>query len=175
MSGQYCVDANLFITAWHTTYPPRILSPLWERIADHASDILLVQPVFDEIEPIPPSYRKLSTTELRERHPVRIWLQDSGFPVVDVNEETDRLSLKLERKYEISDEGKGAGRVDITLIAYAIVKGKTVVSLESIQNQKPNKKRNYKIPLICSEENVECIDFIKMLDQLEISIGSSAR
>ncbi len=104
-----------------------------------------------------------------------MWLQDNGFPVVDVNEEIERLSLKLERDYEISDEGKGAGRVDITLIAYAIVNGKTVVTLESIQNQKPNKKTNYKIPLICSEEDVECINFIQMLDQLEISIGLSAR
>ena len=170
MSGQYCVDANVFITAWHTAYPPRILSPLWARIADHASDILLVQPVFEEIEPIAPSDRKLSAARLRERYPLRMWFQDNGFPVVDVNDEINMLSLELERDYEISDEGKGAGRVDITLIAYAIKNGDTVVTLESIQNQKPTKKTNYKIPLICVEENVECIDFIQMLDQLEISI-----
>jgi len=38
------------------------------------------------------------------------------------------------------------------------------------QRQPPAKKSNYKIPLICTEENVDCINFISMLENLEIRI-----
>lgn len=59
-------------------------------------------------------------------------------------------------------------RNDITLIAYAMVTGKTVVTFEGEQPQKPGKKCNYKIPLICHEQSVECINFVAMLDRLGI-------
>ena len=76
----------------------------------------------------------------------------------------------MEQEYETSNESKGAGQVDITLIAYAMVMRKTVVTLEALQPQKPGKKYNYKIPLICQEQGVDCIDFITMLDLLDIRI-----
>ena len=60
MSGKYCVDANVFITAWYISYPPRIFSPLWDQIAQHRTDIVLIKSVFDEIEPILSSDRKLA-------------------------------------------------------------------------------------------------------------------
>ena len=65
---------------------------------------------------------------------------------------------------------KGANQNDITLIAYAKVKEKTVVTFEEEQPQKPGKKKNYKIPLICNEQGVECIKFVTMLDRLGIRI-----
>ena len=58
----------------------------------------------------------------------------------------------------------------MTLIAYAKIMDKTVVTFEGEQPQKPGKKSNYKIPLICREQNVECIDFIKMLQCLDIRV-----
>ena len=66
MSGQYCLDANIFLTAWYVSYPPQILSSLWDQIAKHHNDIVFFKPVFDEIEPIASSDNKLSR-ELKER------------------------------------------------------------------------------------------------------------
>ena len=70
----------------------------------------------------------------------------------------------------ICHNGKGANEADISLIAFALLKDQTVVTLEAQQNQKPNKRSNYKIPLICQEENVECIDFVELLARLKIVV-----
>ncbi len=170
MSGKYCVDANVFITAWYISYPPRIFPPLWDQIAQHRADIVLIKPVFDEIEPIPSSDRELAINEKKGKYPLRVWLEESRFAVPNMSDEVNAVSLDLEREYETDNTSKGAGQIDITLIAYAKEKKKTVVTLEEEQPQKPGKKYNYKIPLICQEQGVDCIDFITMLDQLNIRI-----
>ena len=90
----YCVDANVFLTAWYITYPPRIFEP----------------------------------------------------------------------------ESRGAGQVDITLIAYAKIHEGTVVTLESFQHQRPAKKMNFKIPLICTDEGVPWLNFVEMLDSLGVNM-----
>ena len=168
MSGKYCVDANILITAWQISYPPRIFLPIWNQIAQHRDDIVLIKPVFDEIEPISSSDRKLGVDKKREIYPLRVWLEESRFVVSDISDEVNAVSLDLEREYETDNESKGAGQVDITLIAYAKEMNKTVVTLEAEQPHKPGKKSNYKIPLICQELGVDCNTFIEMLDQLDI-------
>lgn len=169
MSGKYCVDANIFITAWYESYPPRIFSPIWNQIAQHRDDIVLIKPVFNEIEPIPLSGRDLSIQNKREKYP-RVWLEETRFAVPNISDEVNAVTLDLEREYETDNTSKGAGQIDITLIAYAKLKEKTIVTLEKKQNQKPDKKYKYKIPLICHEQGVQCIDFIEMLDELDIRI-----
>lgn len=170
MSGKYCVDANIFITAWYISYPPRIFSPLWDQIAQHQPDIVLIKPVFDEIEAISSSDRKLTIDEKKVKYPLRVWLEESRFAVPDISDEVNAVSLDLEREYETDITSKGAGQVDIILIAYAKEMNKTVVTLEEKQKQIPGKKYNYKIPLICKELKVECKTFIEMLDLLDIRI-----
>ncbi len=130
----------------------------------------MIKPVFDEIEPISSSDLKLSRDKKREKYPLRLWLEEGNFAVPNVSDEVNNVSLGLEREYETSNESKGAGQIDITLIAYAKVIKKTVVTFEALQPQKPRKKSKYKIPLICQEQDVDCINFIKMLDQLDIRI-----
>jgi len=56
------------------------------------------------------------------------------------------------------------------LIAYAKKMKKIVVTFEAKQEQKPDKKNKYKIPLICKEQNVECITFMEMIRRLGIRI-----
>lgn len=171
MSGKYCVDANVFIAAWYINYPPRIFSPIWNQITQHRADIVLIKPVFDEIEPISSSDRKLAIDKKSEKYPLRVWLEDSRFAVPDISNEVNAVSLDLEIEYETDNTSKGAGQIDITLIAYAKVTRKTVVTLEAEQPQKPKKKYKYKIPLICQEQKVDCINFITLLDQLDIRIA----
>ena len=171
MSEHYCVDANVLITAWNVIYPPRIFSPLWELISKQKERLLFIKPVYDEIDPIPSSYRRQHPkSEWQEQYPLRKWLEENEFNVTDVEPEVLTLSLQLERDYQISDHSKGAGQIDVTLIAYAKYHDETVVTLESMQNQPPGKKTNYKIPLICQEQNVKCINFVEMLDNLNLSI-----
>ncbi len=70
MSDRFCVDANVLITAWHVTYPPRIFSRLWDMIAENRARIVLLRPVFDEIEPVSSSDMTLPATELHKRFPL---------------------------------------------------------------------------------------------------------
>ena len=49
MSGQYCVDANIFLAAWYKSYPRHIFSSLWQQISECRNDIILIKSIFDEI------------------------------------------------------------------------------------------------------------------------------
>lgn len=165
---KYCIDANVFITAWYTTYPPRMFPTLYRKMEPVMRDrAIIIKPVFDEIE-------NFSTSEGRipeEEKPVRTWLTDKvGVEATAIDAQVARLSLELQGKYKVGPTTRGAGRQDITLIAYASLNEHTVVSLESEQAQKPKKLSNYKIPLICEEEGVECITFVDFLDECEIQV-----
>ena len=169
--SQYCVDANVFITAWHSSYPINVFPSLWKRLAESRDEIILIKPIFAEIDPISSQdKKKLTPVQKREKHPIRMWLEDNQFVETPMNDNIDIISLELEKEYGISDVSNGAGQKDISLIAYAKTMNKIIVTLEAMQPQKPSKRYNYKIPLICCEQNVECINFVTMLDNLNIRI-----
>lgn len=170
MTGEYCVDANIFLTAWHIAYPVNIFPSLWQQLAEAKEKIIIIKPIYDEIEPIPSSEKKLSVLEKREKFPLRVWLEENQFPEIPINDDVNALSLELEKTYEIHDTSKGAGQVDITLIAFAKIFNKMVITLEGEQKQKPKEKYNYKIPLICAEQGVGCLNFVEMLTKLNIKI-----
>ena len=163
MSGQYCLDANVFITCWNKTYPFNIFPSLWEQIAQHQSDIILIKPIYDQI-----IVKKDQI--IVKKDPLTTWLRENHFFSTPIDDEIEELSLKWEEKYQITDQSKGVDQKDVTLIAYAKRKNKTVVTLEGEQKQKPLKKYKYKIPLVCSEEGVLCINFVEMIDDFDIVI-----
>ena len=170
MTGEYCVDANSFITSWNTAYPVKVFPSLWAQIAQHQNDIILIKPVFDEIDPVSSADQKLHRDKKREKYPLHVWMEDNSFTPTAITDDTKIISLKLEQEYEINNNPKGVDQNDIALIAYAKYENKTVVTLEAKQPQKPEKKCNYKIPLVCDEQKVECISFIEMLERLGIEI-----
>ncbi len=165
------MDANIFITAWRKGYPIRSFPSLWRQISQHRQDIILIKPIYDEIEPISSSDRDdLSSDEKENKYPLRSWLVRNGFVETPIDNQVRTISLDLEHEYQITDHSKGASQNDITLIAYAKINEKTVATFEAIQPQVPSKKYNYKIPLICQRENVRCIDFIALLQACSITV-----
>ncbi len=170
MSGQYCLDANIFITAWNSGYPIRVFFSLWEQLAQCRNDFVLIKPVFDEIDPISSADKKLPMAKKREKYSLRVWMIDNHFDAEPITDEINAVSLELEKEYETNNDPKGANQNDIILIAYAKVKEKIVVTFEEEQPQKPGKKKNCRIPLICDEQGVDCINFVAMLDRLGIRI-----
>ena len=180
----YCVDANVFITAWHETYSQKVLPSLYQEIKNRLSnEIIIIKPIFDEIEPL--SEEDLDTLthtssskeekeqreKLLENYPLRRWLEkEICIDETLIGDNVEMLALDLEGKYEVDDSSKGASPQDIKLIAFASLKNHTVVTFEAEQPHKPGKKSNYKIPLICKEQNVECIKFIEMLEACEVRV-----
>ena len=165
----FCLDANTLITAWNVVYRPNVFPTLYLQMEKKLpGNIILIKSIYDEIEPV--SVVK-SDEKLQEEHPVRFWLQKTvKIPETPIDSGTRSKSLELMNEYEINDGPKGADNTDIQLISFALLKGHTVVTLEGRQEQKPGKKSSYKIPLICEAENVECIDFITLLEKLNIRI-----
>ena len=162
MSGKYCADANIFIECWNRIYPPCIFPSLWEQISQRRNYIILIKPIYDQI------FQGESPGESQD--PLRVWLRKNNFSATPIDGETEKLSLELEKKYQITDQSKGVDQNDLTLIAYAKKENKIVVTLEGRQDQKPRKKRNWKIPLVCQEEKISCVDFVEMVRDFGISI-----
>lgn len=155
--GMYCLDANVFITAWDVLYPKDVFPSLWDRLSEIKDSIVLLDPVYDEIKP-------LDDGTLKE------WLHRNYFSTDQPGDGEEHLALHLEAMYETDPNAKGAGQVDIALIAYAKINSKTVVTMEAVQKIAPKKKSYYKIPLICKEQSVSCIDFVAFLRKIGITV-----
>lgn len=170
--GKYCLDSNIFITAWSYSHPRDVFPTLWEKLIENKESIVLIKPIFEEIDPIDTeTKKKLKADKLKEVSHLRLWLDKYQFfptPIDDAAVEEE--ALQLEREYKTRNLSKGAGSNDIRLIAYAKLKKQIVATFEEKQKQAPQKKFKYKIPLICEKERVECIDFIDLLRRLDISI-----
>lgn len=167
----FCMDANTFIEAWHRTYKHKVFPALYRQMKKKLPDnIIIIKSIYDEIEPVSGA---ISDQKLRDEHPVRFWLQKTlSIPETPLNEKVRSKSLALMNKYETApgETSKGASKQDIDLISYASIHDKTVVTQEAEQKQKPGKKSNYKIPLICKIEKVRCINFITLLEKLKIKV-----
>ena len=165
---KYCIDANALITPWHITHKPSVFPSLWKKLVGVQNSIILIKPIFDEIEPAL-SWNNLSPTEKTEKYPIRFWLIKNEFQVVKITGEIENISLQLEYDYQVNPDSKGASKNDIRLISYAQQTKNCVVTLEEQVNL-PSTVSRYKIPSICKPEKVKCINFIKMLEELGIRI-----
>ena len=167
----FCMDANTFIDAWHQTYKPAVFPTLYQQMEEKLPDnIIIIKSIYDEIELVSGI---TSDQKLRDEHPVRFWLQKIlSIPETPLDKQVRNKSSTLMIRYETapSETSRGASKQDIDLISYASIHDKTVVTQEAEQKQKPRKKSNYKIPLICEIEQVRCINFITFLEELNIEV-----
>ena len=166
----YCLDANVLIGPWNTSYPPHVFPTLWKNILEHKEKFIVLKEIYDEIDPPP---KKLSNEEKKVKHPLRYWLDENGIEPIKTPSDVEYESLLLEKKYEIGSKNSssGASQNDISLITYAKLNDTIVVTLEAKQNEDlMRNKGNYKIPLICKKENVRCLDYIEFLTELGIEI-----
>ena len=165
----YCIDANVFITVWHVTYPRKIFPTLYREMENKLPDnLILIKPIFDQIEPV--SGRK-DVQKLKQEHPVRLWLKEEmSIHETPIDDKVRQKALELTEKYETDEYSRGVDEKDVTLVAFALLGNHTVVTLEEKQKQPPAKKSNYKIPLICQKENVSCINFIDLLGRCNIRV-----
>ena len=162
-SAPFCSDADAFMTPWKAIYPIEIFPTLWSEVASRKDRIVFLKPIYNEIEP--------GGGGLKD------WLESNHFSPTDANStDVSMLSVDLEREYragassQVSQPSKGVSVNDLRLIAYAKVHEKTVVTLEARQTELPKEKRKYRIPAVCEEKGVPCINFVEMLRELRISI-----
>ena len=104
--SHYCLDANIFIDPWERDYPLSIFPTLWEKISEYKENFIILKNIFDEIDPPSPH---LKGKERRNKHPLRTWLEENQITPISVPREIHKLSLTLEKKYQIRPKiSKGA-------------------------------------------------------------------
>ena len=165
----YCIDANVFITVWHKLYPRAVFPTLYEEMERRLpGNIILIKPIFDEIEPVSGNP---SREDFRKKYPLRLWMKNKlNVQETPIHTDIKHKGLELMNRYETDNNSKGAGDTDILLVAFSSLNNHTIVTLEADQKQAPSKKSNYKIPLICRRENIQCIDFVELLRRCNITV-----
>lgn len=158
----YLLDANVFITAKNTYYPIDRVPEFWEWLVYQGGqgNIKIVQEVYDEING---GDDDLSLWA-KEDETVNALLLDEA---VDV----DLLREVTEQGYAndlTDDEVEKLGR-DPFLIAYAMsdIESRTVVTTEVSSTKK--QRANKRVPDVCNNFNVICIDTFKLGSELNFS------
>ena len=164
-----CVDASVLMTAWNETYPIDVIPSLWNQLSLNKDKIVIIKPIFDEIGPAKAYNAENDPVKRKSKFALSTWLLDNHFEEIDINDDVELLALELERQYEVNNISKGVGAIDVKLISYAKIHGKTIVTLEHQPNL-PSKLCNYKIPTICKAHQVKYIDFIHTFRKLGIKI-----
>ena len=100
MSGQYCLDANIFISAWNSGYPIMVFPSLWKQLAQCRNDLVVIKPVFDEIDPVSSADNKMPLNKKREKYPLHIWMIENNLEATAITDEINAVSLELEKEYE---------------------------------------------------------------------------
>lgn len=163
---KYCMDTSAFANPWIGVYTPPVFPGVWRELAKAQDSMVIIKPIYDEL------LQKLYsvTDEQNKEYLLHNWLSEHQFDriVKTLPIEVEGRFRELARKYGIKDDSsKGAGLTDIRLIAFARHTGGCVVTQEKSQlENRPKEIRNYKIPLICKDEGVDCINLLGMLKRL---------
>ena len=173
---KYCLDASIFVALWYETYTRKVTPSMYPALESRLPEkAIIIGPVYNEITPLR-ERKKTSDSETqgekKDFSPIYEWVKDTlQIEKTPVGNDIEPEILRLQDRYQIIPNSlKGAGKTDITLIAYAKAHAHTVVTQENRQPKKPKNSSNYKIPLICKEEEVRCINLLEFLEELEISI-----
>ncbi len=156
MDTRYCLDTSAFITAWNIQYPPTVFPSLWRQLGQKKEKIVVIHPVLQELK--------------GKKDAVLDWVLAQSFGTKELSQEMEQAALLLEGAYRIRTSPKGVNSVDIRLITWAKHTESTVVTCEAWQPQPPKRLSNYKIPAVCKREDVPCITFVALLENLSISM-----
>lgn len=168
----YLLDANVLIDANRDYYPITRVPDFWDWLLEMGGlgRIKVPQEICEEV--IFPRPSKDSEDPLVE------WLKQNSETLVLDEEATVELVRRVTEEGYANDltdvEIQKIGR-DPFLVAYALVdrKNRSVVTTE---HSSPKKQRaNRKLPDVCSDFNVGCINTFALIQELDFHTGRGAR
>lgn len=148
------LDSSSIIYAWDN-YPPKQFPPMWKWIATQvrSGKFVLSQVAFKEVKD------KFAD--------IAVWLMSHEVEILDITDEIVQTAFAIKALLGITEDqyGGGVGENDIFVIATAKVLQVPLIADEAIQNILPQNKKNYKIPAVCSMDdvNVKCKSFLEVL------------
>jgi hypothetical protein len=149
----YCVDTSAWLDGWNRFYPPKVFRTMWEAIEGLvvAGEIISAEEVYVELAK--------RDDDLHQWVKSRKGMLQLAEP--PIQETVAELLIKYPR---LVDTLKNRSQADPFVIATAKFRQATVVTGESFGTlQRP------RIPFVCQEEGVPCINFLEMIIELNLS------
>lgn len=149
---KYCIDTSSFIESWNRRYPRDIFPSFWTRLADTIDKQLVIaqQLVVEEIAN--------QDDDLHE------WVKQQEKLLVSFDEEVQQVASGILAKYPRIVGAHQKFGADPFVIALAKQKGLTVVTEEQGGNH-----RKPKIPFICQNIDVRCINILEFIREMKWS------
>ena len=159
----YCLDANVLIQAWQKYYSPDICPEYWELLNNFGESGKLFIPAL--------VHEEITRTE----DELSNWLKLSKIPIRPITESVTKCLNKIystnpNHKYLV-DSVKGRSLADPWVIAHAIDERAIVVTKEEKVTASNKKKNKIKIPDVCENMNVNCINDFQLIRKLGIKFS----
>ena len=155
---RYLPDANVLFEAYHRYYAPTLCPGFWDCLANHlaAGRLEIIDRVYDEI---------LSPVALVS------WVQQAAndlFPSCGTQPVANAYSQLIDwvqdnPQFTTAARAEFARAADGWLVAYSMVHGAVVVTNEV---SAPEARNRVKIPDLCRQFDVRCINTFEMLHEL---------
>ena len=163
MDKVYLLDSNIYIKAKNILYPFDLFPSFWDKILDFAKQgiIVITQEVYEEI--------------LEGEDELSNWLAEnkSCFKNKKSSEEiviscySDIIQSVYDNAvYKVTAKNEFATVADSWIIAHAKAYGYTLVTEEKRVDL--SSKKRVKIPNVCAEHGVKCIDLIDFLRETKV-------
>lgn len=174
---RYLFDTNPFIAAKNTFYSFDIAPTFWIKLGELAEQGMfsIIDRVYDELvfpnkkEPekedelsiwIRTEYKGEVHTTTRDKQVVEMYAQI-------IQKMTQEAPYKSHYRTSAKAIFARASNADAWLVAYAKIFDYTIVTFETYE---PKNKRNIKIPVVCKEFGVDCINLYEFLRRMEIKL-----
>lgn len=149
MSVRYSIDTSALLDAWVRWYPPEVFVSLWEKLDGLVNDGVVV--ASDEVK-----------NELqRKADDVHDWVSARTHMLVPIDDGIQHRVLLIMQKFpKFADERTGKSMADPFVIALAQDRGLTVIT-----GEKGGSAARPRIPFVCAQYGVPCIDFTQLIRQ----------
>lgn len=162
----YLVDSSCFMTASRVSYPFDIAKSFWSKLTE-----LAIGNMFRSID-------KVETEIKANDDDLTKWCAASLPQDFFITTETEAVYEKyavlanwaqgLGKKQKAVDEFIDAEKADIYLVALSCTNpGEYVVVTE--EKKSPESKKTIKLPDVCEPFGIRCINFIKLLRELQVT------
>ena len=157
----YCLDTSAFMQAWNSYYSPALAETYWTQLDQLAKDGLIFCPI--EVK------REIQVKD----DGLKGWIKDRDFFFRDITLEIQQHLRDIMAKFpRLVDSTKQRSVADPWVIAYAIHYRATVVTNEIGSGLGTNR---IKIPDVCKEFNVPCINEFEFVKAVGIRFNASIK
>jgi len=157
----YALDTNVLIHAWRDLLPMDVAPGFWARIDELGRDgtVIISVEIVKELE--------------KRDDDLLAWIKARTFMHQDSDEAVqdlvgDVLAVEVnQHKPSLVDPDRPDSDGDVWVIALAKARGATVVSQES---SAPASKKKAKIPDVCREMDVRCINLLAFMREVGVKL-----